>query len=99
MNDIKDRIVSALIDKYGQRAQMIKFVEEAAELIQKLSKLLLLSPPIHLVQPNNDLKNATRHEIVDVMITLHSLTLIFGKDLIEKICNEKLKELTITHNL
>ncbi|MBO5917379.1 MAG: hypothetical protein J6Q14_01260 [Oscillospiraceae bacterium] len=63
MDNVRRQILTAAIDKYGSACQMVKAIEELAELIQAIAKD---------VDPDN-----IAEEMADVRIMLDQLEIIF----------------------
>lgn len=77
------RILQNAIDTWGTRTQIVKAMEEMAELIHALSRMLLsmwLSTGSDNAAPEN-----VREEMADVSIMLNQLELIFGDTTEEEI--------------
>lgn len=77
------KILEDAINTWGTKAQIVKAMEEMAELIQALSRRLLC---MYLNAPggNAALENV-REEMADVSIVLNQLELIFGDTTEEEI--------------
>lgn len=71
----KQNIYHELLEKYGQKNQIIKSLEELGELGYELEIFLELLPENH-----ETLNNRVRGEIIDVWHMINQLILIFFKD-------------------
>lgn len=80
-----EKLYRKSISIHGQYMQMIKTIEECAELQKALSKLLIK-------WNDKDHGNAIE-EIADVQIMINQMKLIFGRDQVKKVMNEKILRL------
>ena len=69
MIDKVTKKLKCIIDYYGQGNQVIKAIEELAELQQELAK--------SITQPDKSAKSAISAEMADVEIMLHQMKIIF----------------------
>lgn len=77
------QVLEEAIQKFGQKSQLIKTIEEMGELQIEIAKIL-----------NADARELTIiDEIADVAIMLQQLTLIYGEDLVSQRINYKIDRL------
>ena len=85
----RQQIYRQLIDKFGERQQIIVAIEELSELQKELCKWL---------RDNNNIDNIVE-ELADVYIMLQQLELIFDIDLLVLLKQEKKLERTVNRYL
>ena len=76
-------LLQRAIDKWGNVAQMLMTTEEAAELTQAL---------MHFLRDRTT-PTEVAGEVADVIIMAHQMRIVFGRDLVDKKVEEKLKRL------
>jgi len=76
-------LLQRAIDKWGNVAQMLMTIEEAAELTQAL---------MHFLRDRTT-PTEVAGEVADVIIMAHQMRIVFGRDLVDKKVEEKLKRL------
>ena len=81
--------IKRAVEFYGKNNQMVKAMEEMAELQQALSKYLLCDDPeqAHILQQN------VEEETADVLIMCEQLKIMFDQDSIEWYRDYKIKRL------
>jgi NTP pyrophosphatase (non-canonical NTP hydrolase) len=78
-------ILNSAISKWGSAFQILKTVEESAELSTALMHFLLDPPKIS--------REDVIEEIADVMIMIHQMRLMFGPDAVDRMITQKLRRL------
>lgn len=89
----QERIMAQAIDKYGTEGQMLKCVEELAELSQALTKYLLYAGKMSTGEEEVELVDNLFEELADVLIMTHQMTMILDEVYIRKQIEAKLDRL------
>ena len=76
-------LLQRAIDKWVNVAQMLMMIEEASELTQAL---------MHFLRDRTT-PTEVAGEVADVIIMAHQMRIVFGRDLVDKKVEEKLKRL------
>jgi len=78
-----EELLRQAIEKWGTVAQMLMAVEEFSELTQEL---------MHFLRDRTT-QEKVAGEVADVLIMAHQMRIVFGKETVDRIVNEKLERL------